>query len=333
MGLVPPLIFAAVAKEVVKPDMRFHVPAAILACFAAAANASTAREAPKSVALIPIAGELNEDQRRLLDAALRAELESTGIRLLDEHERLTHVRGARSLGLGCQVEASPACLSFVADVAGLSQIYVGSAENGRIRMARYTFEASEITERVFTEAQIPAPGASYVRIAHSLLRPESQTEPTEPSLPVASSNAPSANATDAAPDKSTLPEDALRVADQEETEHNAAARGTTEQANAALSDHDSAGPVLQPDVDWQSFSAPLSLGGATVLVFGASAWGLSQWVARTPLTSQLAGTKSVSDRLQLIDATETIGLALLGTGALLTTAGGGLALWPQISPE
>lgn len=310
------------AKEVVEPGMQLHLPAAFLACFAAAANAAPTNDAPTSVALIPIGGELNEDQRRLLDAALRAELKSSSNQLLDENERLTHVRGARSLGLGCQVEASPACLTFIADVAGLAGIYVGSAENGRIRMARYRFENGEITERMYSEAEIPAPGASYVRIAQTLLR----FVPNEVS------------AVDIAPDVAIAANDTSRADPAnpvlaQERERNAS---TLSEAEEATAEGTPPMPMLTAPgrgLDWQTLSLPIGLSGAAVMALGASSWGLSQWVARTPLTSQVTGTKSVSDRLQLIDATESVGLALVATGVLLTTAGGGLALWPQIASE
>ena len=60
----------------VTPGMRLHLSIAIFACVAVSANAAPLNDPPSSVALIPVDGELNEDQRRLLDAALRAELEA-----------------------------------------------------------------------------------------------------------------------------------------------------------------------------------------------------------------------------------------------------------------
>lgn len=306
--------------------MRLHLPIAILACFAISANATPQNASTTNVALIPVDGELNEDQRRLLDAALRAELQVTGNRLLEENERLTHVRGARSLGLGCQVEASPACLTFVADVAGLSAIYVGSAENGRIRLARYDFANGEITRRLFSEADIPLPGASYVSSAQALLN---ALQPLPADVEERDSLVETQNTTTPPTkqaDPSTSGVDSLGIDVQD--------FAITDEA----SDKDSAVTEATAGVDLSildgaSLSWSLGVGGAALLALGTTSWGFSQWVARTPLTSPVSGSKSVADRLQLIDTTETIGIAMMVSGALLSSVGGGLALWPETTPE
>lgn len=297
----------------VTPGMRLHLSIAIFACVAVSANAAPLNDALSSVALIPVDGELNEDQRRLLDAALRAELEALSNQVLGEDERLTHVRGARSLGLGCQVEASPACLTFVADVAGLSDIYVGSAENRKIRLARYAFADGEITQRFFAEADVPKPGASYVRVAQTLLGTLQEKPAREESPPptVAAQDAPEAK-----------PAENLAVADE---------------AELSPADGDKVLKAL-PAIDFAALgptelSVPVGVSGAALLILGGTSWGLSQWVARTPLTSPVSGSKSVADRLQLIDATESFGLVLMVSGALVSSVGGGLALWPETTPE
>ena len=313
-------------KEVADLSMRLHVSLAVLACFAASANAAYPDEAKRTIALIPVDGELNEDQQRLLDAALRAELQVTGNRVLEENERLTHVRGARSLGLGCQVEASPACLTFVADVAGLSAIYVGSAENHKIRLARYEFAQGEIRHRYFAEADIPAPGASYVKIAQTLLH-ALHTEPTEDEhLQKAEAMEPiEAMAETQALRPDSMPEPVEKV-------HAAGDALNAEQNHEAMPGDD------RPEINFATIgdaniSLPIGLGGAALLAIGTTSWGFSQWVSRTPLTSPVSGSKSVSERLQLIDATESIGLVLVISGAVLSSVGGGLALWPEATSE
>lgn len=268
------------------------------------------------VAFFPEGMLLGDDTRRLWDTALRDAMTHMGLVLLPDDERALHVRSARTLGLGCQLDTSPACLAFLSELAGLSYVFVASASEGQMRLMRFGLEEGEIIELGRSELVVSGQEVSYGEAARALLA-RTFVDRDIPAL----SSAPHPKATpDATP---AGPTPAGRAAGMPEASGEPTAELAATDFSEPLAPESVASEATTPTLDPAWLAAWV---GSGMIMGGGASLAASQWLAHTPFQGALPSAARVRDRLAWVDATQWTGLGLLGAGATVGVAGAALAL-------